>query len=380
MTKPPLIPRGMLLLGLFVGAALRAKQFTANGEFDLSYSMKTVGQMRLFANVYVFPYYNYSPLWSWVCQLSYRLSTMLHVPFESVIRLILCAFDLLTTRWIYRTLVARGTSQAQATAGCLLYWCNPCLIAVTTAQGMFDNIAIFFLARGVSEDTEETRLSPRAAVFFALSVATKQITLLFLPFLFFRKKHARTRLGLVASFCGLFLLLLFPYLLVAPREILRNVLFYSGPGNYALLPTIDAVRRHFLGGDALPAGISMLTALTSLFLGNYLALRRAPKDDPFIGMAVIAITVASLSWGSAVQYLVWALPFLSVSLFRYPLACSLALSASFVSLVVSFAYRLLPKAPLSISSVRIFLPASQLLLLAGLLVFLRTRRPREHPA
>ncbi len=313
----------LLVLGLRVWIAARF-----SGNFD-SQAFRVVAELVLAGrNVYAgTDLYNYSPLWSRVVAVLWKLSRRDFPSFVFVLGLLQTASDAGSAVLVGRIARRLGRTDDEARAAALLFFSNPISVAASSAHGQFDGLAILPLLGAILLALGDAagRRPRGVAALLGLSLLVKHVTL-FQPFLFWR----RVRPGGIgtAALAAPFLALGASFLPFASawRRIWQNVVLYGTRGAQpgALRTLLD-----------VPAGWSWLftfglagAAAWAIVEGRNLELPRASL------LLALATLVFLPGWG--LQYLVWPLAvgclYPSVGLGLYALAGGLHYSASGLSL------------------------------------------------
>lgn len=301
-----------LVLGFLVGLAIRGCLFFSDGSFDLSNFIKTA-RYPLFANVYAdHPYYNYSPLWAWVCQLCRILADVAGLKVETVLRTFLLISDT-ALAYLVRTIARRVLCWPAATANAIAiaFYLWPLSIFVTIDQGQFDAVAILFVLLAFYGKTMNELSDTSCIILISVAIAIKQSAAIFVPVLASLDSRPSWSLALFFVSPLLFCLLLLPYYLETPEQVLDKVILYLGPGHSGFGPTLAAIGKRVFGWGTPPRWMTSSWTIVVLVGSGLLAYNAGRRERDFvIGGAVMSLGVVSLSWGTAHQYFTWVMPFI----------------------------------------------------------------------
>ena len=278
----------LAILGLAARIALIA---TSRGGVELQYYAAVERAMSGGEGLYGTGLNNYAPIWAGVLRLVELGSQGTGVPFETLVRSLITAVDLLSAGVLWRIAAGRGTDPWKVAA---LFLVNPVSIWTTGFQGQFDNVSLLFLLIAVlrTPGRSATRDAGWPAMLsLALSVSIKQVTALH-PILWIRRvRHPAMVLAPYAFTAALFVPFLSEW-----RAIRDHVLRYSGvPRSYGLSELVLFDDRF-----SLPVGIVCFAA------GLYTAWRLTEADLVRASL-VVFLVLLFLAPGFGTQYAVWPL-------------------------------------------------------------------------
>jgi hypothetical protein len=221
------------------------------GNFDMqSYDMVT--------NIYITGHnvyattdrYNYSPVWLWVLYALKQVKfSILHVPFNIVVKLFLCCVDLLTVG----VLLSIARIQKLPVVGtAIFFYLNPISYLVTGYHGQFENFAMLMVLIGIFM---YLRFSARPVLgttllwlFATAGMIVKHNTFYELIICLQSSiKRYRIKLSLFAVSVVIFLLLFIPYWKTGSKEIIEHVFKYgSFSGVYGLTSLVAIPQLKYL--------------------------------------------------------------------------------------------------------------------------------------
>ena len=249
--------------------------------------------------------YNYLPVWSWIVEGLDRTAEKTGLSFVGLTRSLLAGVDLACAAFLYR-LARRVGGLKPRTAAALWLW-NPVGIWVSSVQGQFDNLSVFFLLLAL------LAVSTRgAAPLLLLSIAVKQVTAVH-PLLWLRRRA--DTVPVLAVYAGAAALLL-PYA-SQWRAIRDHVLLYRAvPRSYGfsefvlydqrwapavgLVALLAACAAAWMLRFHEPARASLFVFLVLLFfapgLGSQYFVWPLVLGALFGGVGYALTTAAALTW------------------------------------------------------------------------------------
>jgi hypothetical protein len=268
-------------------------------------------------------YFPYTPHSQFLPAIALALSRGAHIRFDLAMRLESIAADAATVWILFAGLLAEGVSRRRATFAALLYALNPVAILVSAFHANLMSLLACFLlgalvaARAaVRRDADPARsadaalLRASSALLLGLTIAMRSFPVLLLPFYLLvcartlKRAAVYTLLASAASITSIA-----PYLLYDRGAFLREVLAYSGAGDFGWVAALRWTA--FLHGREFPAAYTMLPATKPLFLSAYaiaLAVFLARGGDPRRGLLLAPLLFYTVYGGVASQYLVWVVP------------------------------------------------------------------------
>ena len=238
--------------------------------------------------------YNYPPVWSWILRGLDGVARSTGLSLAQVVRAALLLSDLATAALLFR-LAGRRRAIAPWTAAAL-FLANPVGIWVSSVQGQFDGLSLFFLLAAIAASSPLPGGAKRndallPALLLAVSIMIKQVTALH-PILWMRRKSAT--LAMLAAYLVVGLLFL-PYA-SQWRAIARQVVLYRAvPRSYGLSELVLWEARW-----ALPISILALAAAA-------LAAWRLRFADHARASLVVFLVLLFFAPGLGAQYLLWPL-------------------------------------------------------------------------
>jgi hypothetical protein len=246
----------------------------------------------------LYTYYPFSkpPLFIYLMVAAGYLSALTGLPIAFLGKAIILMGDIGVSYLIYSLLLSNKMEERDCLTAMCLYLLNPFVIFVSAISGKFDSLALLFLMLALRK-TEDLKMS----LYYGLSLATKQFTLVMLPWLLFRQRSLKYVLGSVI----VFLTVLLPSL--------RNY----GDLSYLILAHTDKTPRGFswmmifsnLPYEQIHIITSSLFSIYVLFL-IILAAFVELSAYPYAAIAFSSMIIFSaVVWE---QYLTWSIPFLSI--------------------------------------------------------------------
>ncbi|MBC8647013.1 MAG: hypothetical protein H7X85_07605 [Thermoanaerobaculia bacterium] len=238
--------------------------------------------------------YNYSPVWSWMLRGLNGVARSTGLSLSETVRSALLLSDLATAVLLFR-IAGRRRGVAPWTAAAL-FLANPVGIWVSSVQGQFDGLSLFFLLAAIAvsspiPDGAKRNHALFPALLLAVSMMIKQVTALH-PILWMRRKSAA--LAMLGAYL-LVALLFLPYA-AQWRAIARHVLLYRAvPRSYGLSELVLWDARW-----ALPVSILALAAAA-------IAAWRLRFADYARGSLVVFLVLLFFAPGLGAQYLIWPL-------------------------------------------------------------------------
>lgn len=289
--------------------------------------------------------YPYPPVWMIVEVLAAQVADMLKGSYSLLVRLPIVFADLLIiallAAWQARERNTRWLSAA------FLYAINPVALIVTCLHGQFDAIPIALLLLALFLLAFNYRTA-YGGIALAFAIAVKSFPVLFLPIMVAYIRGWRERVWLAGLALAPVALLLLPYLILSPTELVRELFGYRGA---ALLGFMVPIRTLYvpLMGTSFPADSTMqlLRFSAYVFVAAYLAyLAGMWGRQPLLLIDTVAIFALfyTLYAGIAPQYTLWILPFLLLRHMR--LAILYTVSATF-ALVGFYLYAVPDTLPLA---------------------------------
>src|SRR5258706_6643804 len=260
-------------------------------------------------------YFPYTPHSQFLPALALALSEKTRIPFALAMRLESILADAATTWLLFAGLLAEGASRRRAGLAALSFALNPVAILVSAFHGNLMSLVAFLLLAALvtarasvraAGAAEGAALRASSALLFGLAIAMRSFPILMLPFLLvLAARTARRPLAYTALAASASVLSTVPYLLLDRTPFLREVLAYSGAGDFGRLAALlwSAVWK----GEELPAIWTMLPATKPLFLLAYvlaLAAHLVLRRDPSRGLLLAPLLFYAVYGGVASQDLV----------------------------------------------------------------------------
>lgn len=272
--------------------------------------------------------YPYPPVWMRIEVLAAQMADTIRGNYSLLVRLPIVLADLLIV-----ALLAAWQAKERNTrwlSAAFLYAVNPVALIVTCFHGQFDAIPIAFLLLSLYLLAFNSRAS-YSGLSLAFAIAVKSFPVLFLPIMVAYVKGWRERLQLAGLALAPVALLLLPYLILSPTDMIRELFGYRGA---ALLGFMVPIRTVYvpLTGTSFPVDTTMqlLKLSAYAFMAAYLVYiagmwgRRPLLLTDTVAIFAIFYTIYA---GIAPQYTLWILPFLLLSHMR--LAVLYTISATF---------------------------------------------------
>jgi len=284
---------GFLLMASVVVGLRLYLAFQAPESHDIRYYWTDIAErVAAGARLYEETPYHFPPLWAWLLLLFRRISHE-GIPFAAVLRSFLTAIDVCTACLLYR-LAGRERGAVSPRNAALLFLANPVSIWVSSVQGQFDNLSLFFLVAAVlvsrePEGAANSKETPEAGFFLFLSIAAKQVSI-FHPLLWLRRRGGFVT---VAIACLSTLALLLPYR-SQWRGMRDHFLTYTAvPRSYGFSEFVlyDSRWGPFVGALDFVAGIAAAWALS--------------KERLARASLLLFLVLLFFAPGMGTQYLVW---------------------------------------------------------------------------
>lgn len=266
----------------------------------------------------------YLPLWLYFSYLARLLHLLTKIPFSIVIKLFPIMADVGIALLIFKSL-----PQKSATLAALGFALNPFSVMITSYNGAFTSIPLFFSL--LAWRFWMRRKLAFSSLALSLGVLFKTWPIIFLPLFLFRLKKAKEKLFYLLPIIALPLLAILAYILVFQGKIgiiSRTILSYqAGPGNwgwtmffYFLIRPLSKTREPFLRLIA-PGKYLFLIILALVFI------LQKRKGSLIKAMLFVILTIYVFTFGFAGQYFAWIIPFalLAGSFKRLFFFCSLAI-------------------------------------------------------
>jgi hypothetical protein len=288
---------------------------------DLQSWQKVAGELHAGRNPYqTTPFLNWPPLWLQIIALVDKSAQLLHLPFKTLLRLVLITSDVAVVVVAHRIAVFVELAKARSLVlvGLAL---NPISILLVCQHANFDTLvalaillAVAALIRfGVSDHPVDWLF---AALALGIGTLTKTIPMILIPLLsaHWKRLDDRTRILGALLFIGPVALGLSVLLALAPHAIFQHVIQYRSVGGVfgvsgilaaTVTPPLARLVRIVLlltfGAIALSA--SVWTAMHQL---------KDPRRFILLG-AFLLISIIVLGPGYGPQYISWFLPLLVLS-------------------------------------------------------------------
>lgn len=238
--------------------------------------------------------YNYPPVWSWIVRGLDGVARSTGISLAQAVRATLLLSDMATAALLFR--LARRRPGVPPWTAAAFFLSNPVGIWVSSVQGQFDGVSLFFLLAAIAASSpvkdaagRERALLP--AFFLAISMMIKQVTALH-PILWMRRKSATV--AMLAAYL-LVALLFLPYA-AQWRAIARHVLLYRAvPRSYGLSELVLWDARWALPVSALALAAAAIAAYRLRF-----------ADDARASL-VVFLVLLFFAPGLGAQYLIWPL-------------------------------------------------------------------------
>jgi hypothetical protein len=273
-------------------------------NFDLE-SYHIIGQAFL-GHGEIFPspanvFYPYFPLFIYLEAFSIWISSF-NIPYVIVIKLICLIFEVGIIYLLY-LLNPKNTNTS------LLYAVNPISVLISSFQGQFDALPIFFLLLAyyfLQKDKEIPAFS-----IASVAIALKTWPILFILPLISHAKQKRYAVFLITT--PILSALLYHFLFHESfRDIIKTVYTYRGiTGNYG----IGYLLSHSPASSLLKQQGTLISNLLLLLLGLWIYLKKSAlplKDCLYLLLIFFVITL-----GFGIQWLAWIVPFLLLYKVRY---------------------------------------------------------------
>ncbi len=255
--------------------------------------------------------YPYPPVWMRAEVFASQLAGWVGGRYSHFVRLPIILADLM----IVAILAAWQVRDRNATwlSAALLYAVNPVALIVTCFHGQFDSLPTAFLLMAVYLVAFNYRAT-YGGLSMAFAIATKSFPVLFLPILVAHVKSLRDRVRLASLALAPVFLLLLPYMLLSPTDVIRELFGYRGA---ALLGFMVPVRTIYvpLTDTSFPFDTTMqlLRFSAYAFIAAYFVyIVRMWGREPLLLIDTVAIFALfyTIYAGIAPQYTLWILPFL----------------------------------------------------------------------
>jgi len=261
---------------------------------------------------------SWSPLWMQLIFLFKKLSILLHLSFNTVLRGFLIVVESAVTVLLYYALVRQVNSPRAIPwllAGMAL---NPVAVFQVCQHCNFDVLAGFWILLAVVmllrfQEQPEARFWLVACLALGMGALTKTVPLCLAPLLLVswrRLKGLELALGAILLLGPMLLALSVVYVLV-PDDIQTKVLGYrSVPGNSGFTGIFNLLRAPGLLA-VWPRVFTTVYGLGWLVLGLWLAGRNSLSPRRVVTIAaVLLMAIPALGPGSGLQYVYWFLPLL----------------------------------------------------------------------
>jgi hypothetical protein len=326
-TRPTRYLLGLLLLGALIRIVLFPLPFNQDFADFIIDAQNVAGGGLLYHNPLpsgsqfllegvLYTYYPFAkpPLFVYMMVAAGYLSTFTGVPIAFLGKAIILLGDLGVSYLIYSQLLSMKVREKDCLSSMCLYLLNPFVIFVSAVSGKFDSIPLFFLMLAL-RNTQNLKMP----LYYGLSFAAKQFTLLMLPWFLFRLRNVKYILGSIA----VFLIVLLPSIIHGYGD-LSDLLFAhtdKTPRGFSWMVVFGGLpydQLHMITSAALTLYIVFLVLLAAF-------------------VQTTAYTYAALAFSSMIifsavvweQYLTWSIPFLSIVYAREKNGISLLLLAAY---------------------------------------------------
>jgi hypothetical protein len=285
---------------------------------DLHSWQLVAAELRVGRNPYhTTPFLNWPPLWMQIIAAIDKASEVLRIPFTTLLRLVLIAFDVAVVMVAHRLAVFFEIEKARfiVLIGLAL---NPICILLVVQHANFDTIVALAILLGVwaiarfavSGDPVDWLYG---ALAIGIGILAKTIPIILTPLLFTNWKalNNRTRILGVLLLIGPVGLGLSIVLTLAPHDILQKVIQYRSFGGVFGVSGILAATVNPQVGRLVR--IALLLALgTVVVVTSLRAARRESNDSRFLILlsAFLLIGIILFGPGYGPQYIAWFLPLL----------------------------------------------------------------------
>lgn len=177
--------------------------------------------------------YNYTPLWFVIISACSWLSSVVHIPFEILIRFPLILSDVATTLLLLKMAkFSDSRNSLNALIPSAVFFLNPVSVLITGVYGQFDTICLFFLLLAIYFHEYSVKPSyGRSLAALTSSVLVKHFAVLCVPaFAFSQKKNWKRLLPFILVPTA-FVLIFIPFA-SSHHWIFKNVLQYNLHGGY----------------------------------------------------------------------------------------------------------------------------------------------------
>lgn len=317
---------GLAQLSILLSVGMLIRAFIAYhfyGTGDVRDFEKIMTHTMTERNFYEAGVYNYPPLMPWVWDLLWRVNPWKIKP-VFLIKTLTSFSDLCTALLVFYVCRKKMNLSSDRSLFCTsLFFLNPISIMITSYHGQIDSFCILFLmlAWVFFAFTKGPRRTLYAALALGISIAFKQVTVLFVPvFLISLKGFKKRALFLIFSFLPSLLALL-PYWLESQEAVLgRFVRYHHAVMNWGYTQLVKMILSVMGRGDLIEAAraffgsVGQYLLLLALLLEWLFVVKRV---DVLGAILTIFLTFYSFTAGFGWQYLVWILPFWAVRPSRF---------------------------------------------------------------
>lgn len=269
--------------------------------------------------------FNWPPVWMECVFLISKTGYFLNVPFFRVLQLFLILIESAVIVQVMRLIQRIAPAANARTIAMFGIALNPAAILLVCQHCNFDVLMAFWvllaaaslLRYNASDDPADWLF---ACLFLGLGILTKTVPLALIPLLAggFRKVSAPERFLGAVSVLGPVALGMSIIFVLAPPEVLHNVLEYRAHGIYFGFPGF----LHLMGTDNFAGGFDVafyilgigLMALTWGYLWKHHSLA---DRETILYIAVALLSIPGLGPGFGSQYYYWFIPFFVISYAAY---------------------------------------------------------------
>lgn len=304
----------ILFIGIFLSILIRAFFiFTGTNVADIKLLFGMGDTVLKGLNPYISLTYNsYPPLAVYIEALTILLSNISNIPFHILSKIWPNLADIAITLFLYKYLIKLKVSPVLASCWSLIFILNPISIMISAIHGQIDSIPSLFVLISMYLLSSSNRLKLKlSALILGLAIAVKPNPLMLLPFfLIISNINFKQRLTFLLTSIAPTLLMLIPFILQNPQQILIKMISYEGVHDFSYAAILRGLWFQQNAQTWLPQTNQIFEASKLAFIVGsiFLMILFAQSKNLIKACLAVYLLFIGVYFGISAQYLIWILP------------------------------------------------------------------------
>jgi len=307
-------PKAILFAGIIIGLAIRL--FLILKSVDIA-DVQRMHEVAISFAKGINPYkiqnfYIYPPVWMYFEYLTLRISQVLSIPFEIVVKFWPTISDIVITLLIYKILIKKKADSKSASLWSLGYFLNPISIIISSLHGQFDSIIILLTLISLYLLLFKKKAYLLSTLTLGLAICIKPNPILLIPLYIYAKRVNLKQKVFFLFLCGLpTLLTTAPYLQKSFFDTLKAILGYSGVYDIGYPAFFRGIIYQNNANYWIANDIKILAASRNALLIGIISLYflLVGSSDLLVSILIIYLFFITTYMGVSAQYLTWIIPF-----------------------------------------------------------------------